>query len=92
MRLHWLLSKVALPYGKSSFVRFKPLFSFNSELVSPPRPQRLQLHKYLSPGLLKIPEEQSCLATSIGSKNGCPLVLFASTFLHLLPFPSCLQQ
>jgi hypothetical protein len=30
----------ALPHGKSSFVRFKPLFSSDSELVCPPRPQR----------------------------------------------------
>ncbi len=31
---------LALPHGKSSFVRFKPLFSSDSALVSPPRPQR----------------------------------------------------
>jgi len=31
---------IALPHGKSFFVRFKSLFSSDSELVSPPRPQR----------------------------------------------------
>jgi hypothetical protein len=31
--------RTALPHEKSSFVRFKPLVSSNSELVSPPRPQ-----------------------------------------------------
>jgi hypothetical protein len=31
---------VALPHGKSSFVRFKLLFSSDSEPVSSPRPQR----------------------------------------------------
>ncbi len=30
----------ALPHGKSSFVRFKYLFSSDSELVSPPSLQR----------------------------------------------------
>jgi hypothetical protein len=30
---------VALPHGKSSFVRFKHLFSSDSEQVSPPGPQ-----------------------------------------------------
>jgi hypothetical protein len=30
----------ALPHGKSSFVRFKHLLSSDSELVSPPSPQR----------------------------------------------------
>jgi hypothetical protein len=33
------IRKHALPHGKSSFVRFKHLFSSDSELVSPPRPQ-----------------------------------------------------
>jgi len=31
---------LALPHGKSSFVRFKYLFSSDSELVSPPSLQR----------------------------------------------------
>ncbi len=30
---------VSLPHGKSSFVRFKHLFSSDSELVSAPRPR-----------------------------------------------------
>ena len=38
--LRWHIIAFALPHGKSSFVRFKHLFSSDSELVSPPSPQR----------------------------------------------------
>ena len=48
----------ALPHGKSSFVRFKPLFSSDSALVCPPRPQGRSSALELSKNMASVREKE----------------------------------